>query len=71
MSRTDLAALTPLEQWQAGRRPRRLVQLLAGLTLYGASMAMMLRSGLGLDPWDVFHYGFVQHTGGDRREPRS
>jgi uncharacterized membrane protein YczE len=63
MSRTDLAALTPLEQWHAGRRPRRLVQLLAGLTLYGASMAMMLRSGLGLDPWDVFHYGFVQHTG--------
>ena len=25
--------------------------------LYGVSMAMMVRGGLGLDPWDVFHYG--------------
>jgi uncharacterized membrane protein YczE len=24
-------------------------------------MAMMLRSGLGLDPWDVFHYGVAEH----------
>jgi uncharacterized membrane protein YczE len=30
---------------------------MAGLVLYGVSMAMMLRSGLGLDPWDVLHYG--------------
>ena len=32
-----------------------------GLTLYGVSMGMMVRSGLGLDPWDVFHYGIAQH----------
>lgn len=63
MSRTELVSLTPLEQWYAGKRPRRLAQLLAGLTLFGASMAMMVRSGLGLDPWDVFHSGVVQHTG--------
>ena len=30
---------------------------MAGLVLYGVSMAMMLRSGLELDPWDVLHYG--------------
>lgn len=30
---------------------------MVGLVLYGASMAMMLRSHLGLDPWDVFHEG--------------
>lgn len=36
---------------------RRVVQLFAGLWLYGASMAMMVRSNLGLDPWDVFHQG--------------
>jgi len=40
--------------------PRRLVQLFAGLTLYGVSMAMLIRSQLGLDPWDVFHYGVAQ-----------
>ena len=33
---------------------RRLSQLLLGLYLYGVSMALLLRAGLGLDPWDVF-----------------
>ncbi|HET6970744.1 MAG TPA: hypothetical protein VFH92_06450 [Phenylobacterium sp.] len=41
---------------------RRLVQLFAGLILYGASMALMLRSSLGLDPWDVFHQGLASHV---------
>ena len=41
----------------ADRRPRRFVQLLAGLLLYGATMGMMVRGVLGLDPWDVFHQG--------------
>lgn len=36
---------------------RRLVALYVGLWLYGTSMAMMIRAGLGLDPWDVFHQG--------------
>ena len=30
---------------------------------YGFSMAMMVRAGLGLDPWDVFHQGLARHTG--------
>ncbi|WP_327682029.1 membrane protein YczE [Kitasatospora sp. NBC_00458] len=42
---------------------RRLPQLLVGLVLYGASMALMLRSGLGLDPWDVFHQGLQRTVG--------
>jgi uncharacterized membrane protein YczE len=37
--------------------------LLVGLAGYGFSMAMMVRSGLGLDPWDVFHQGLALHTG--------
>lgn len=37
--------------------------LLVGLTGYGLSMAMMVRAGLGLDPWDVFHQGLSIHTG--------
>ncbi len=37
--------------------------LLVGLTGYGFSMAVMVRAGLGLDPWDVFHQGLARHTG--------
>ncbi|MDQ7991046.1 MAG: hypothetical protein AAGC63_00115 [Propionicimonas sp.] len=40
--------------------PRRLGQLLIGLFLYGWSMAMLVRSQLGLDPWDVFHEGVTR-----------
>ncbi|MEW2413138.1 hypothetical protein AB0953_05380 [Streptomyces sp. NPDC046866] len=43
--------------------PRRLVQLYAGLALYGASSALLVRAGLGLDPWDVFHQGLAERTG--------
>jgi uncharacterized membrane protein YczE len=42
---------------------RRLLQLYAGLVLYGTSMALQIRAGLGLDPWDVFHQGVANHTG--------
>jgi uncharacterized membrane protein YczE len=52
-----LSDLSPVQQLRAPRLPRRLVQLLLGLWLYGASMAMMVESQLGLDPWDVFHEG--------------
>lgn len=45
------------------RLVRRLVNLYAGLTLYGASCALMVRAGLGLDPWDVLHQGVSRHTG--------
>jgi uncharacterized membrane protein YczE len=41
--------------------PRRLLQLAVGLTLYGVSMALMVRGTLGLDPWDVFHLGVARH----------
>ncbi|HXV93910.1 MAG TPA: hypothetical protein VD813_11470 [Pseudonocardia sp.] len=41
---------------------RRIPQLVLGLVLYGTSMAMVLRGGLGLDPWDVLHEGITRHT---------
>ncbi|MEU8827843.1 hypothetical protein [Streptomyces sp. NPDC048636] len=44
------------------RLARRLVQLYAGLALYGTSMALQLRSTLGLDPWDVFHQGVAKRV---------
>ncbi|GIF21230.1 membrane protein [Paractinoplanes tereljensis] len=34
-----------------------------GLVLYGVSMAFMVKSGLGLNPWDVFHQGLSKATG--------
>ena len=42
---------------------RRLPQLLAGLTLYGVSMGLMIRAALGLDPWDVLHQALATRTG--------
>jgi uncharacterized membrane protein YczE len=53
--------MSPRQQLCAGRLPRRLLQLLAGLTLYGLSLALMIRAHLGLDPWDVFHNGVATH----------
>jgi uncharacterized membrane protein YczE len=45
------------------RPARRLSQLFVGLILYGASMALMIRSRLGLNPWGVFHQGLALRTG--------
>jgi len=41
----------------------RLVRLNIGLFLYGFTMAMMVESTLGLDPWDVFHEGVTNQVG--------
>jgi uncharacterized membrane protein YczE len=45
------------------RLPRRLLQLYAGLALYGVSMALMVRSSLGVMPWDVLHQGLSRQLG--------
>lgn len=42
---------------------RRLIQLFTGLAMYGISLAMFIRAGLGLDPWDVFHQGVANRAG--------
>jgi uncharacterized membrane protein YczE len=42
---------------------RRVAQLLVGLVLYGVSLALVLRAGLGLAPWDVLHQGLAGITG--------
>ncbi len=43
------------------RMATRLLQLYAGLLLYGLATALQLRGGLGLDPWDVLHQGLARH----------
>lgn len=37
--------------------PRRWFQLVLGLASYGVASALMIRSQLGLGPWDMFHQG--------------
>lgn len=59
LARVDLVPMTPLQQLRAGRLSRRIAQLTVGLSLYGFSMAMMIRSQLGLAPWDVLHTGLA------------
>lgn len=56
-----LSDLGPIAQLRAGRLPRRLVQLYLGLVLYGASLALLVRAGLGAAPWDVLHQGLARH----------
>lgn len=53
---------SPLGAFTEGRLPRRLIQLYAGLVLYGTSMGLLVQSGLGVMPWDVFHQGVALHT---------
>jgi uncharacterized membrane protein YczE len=55
-----LLHLGPVAQLRAGRLARRLPQLVAGLVLYGASLAFMVRGALGLAPWDVLHSGLIR-----------
>ncbi|HVM27762.1 MAG TPA: hypothetical protein VM433_08820 [Mycobacteriales bacterium] len=45
------------------RLPRRLLQLYAGLLLYGFSLALLVEADLGLAPWDVLHQGLSLVTG--------
>ncbi|MET9512243.1 hypothetical protein ABZX62_28020 [Streptomyces flavidovirens] len=42
---------------------RRLLQLYIGLALYGVSSAVLVRAGLGLEPWGVLHQGLAEKTG--------
>lgn len=41
----------------------RVVQLFVGLTLFGITLALFVRAGLGLAPWDVLHQGIAHRTG--------
>ncbi|CAL9368654.1 hypothetical protein SUDANB58_00803 [Streptomyces sp. enrichment culture] len=59
-------ATTTTKGQPLSRRPhltRRLAQLYGGLALYGASSALLVRSGLGLEPWNVLHQGLAERTG--------
>jgi len=59
---TTLAAQKPL----GGPRAvwaRRIGQLVVGLFLYGIGLALMVRAGIGVAPWDVLSQGISLRTG--------
>jgi uncharacterized membrane protein YczE len=45
------------------RPARRSAQLLGGLVMYAASMALLVHAGLGNMPWDVLTQGLSERTG--------
>ncbi|GCE15240.1 YczE/YyaS/YitT family protein [Tengunoibacter tsumagoiensis] len=40
----------------------RMIVVISGLFLYALGIVLTYRSGIGLDPWDVFHQGISKHT---------
>ncbi len=42
---------------------RRGVQLVVGLVAYGIAIALLVRAGIGVPPWDVFAQGITRQTG--------
>ncbi|MER0444490.1 hypothetical protein ABR738_07865 [Streptomyces sp. Edi4] len=42
--------------------PRRLLSLYVGLALYGISSGLLVRAGLGLQPWGVLNQGIARHA---------
>ncbi|MFW5972777.1 MAG: YczE/YyaS/YitT family protein, partial [Bacteroidota bacterium] len=42
---------------------QRWLQLIVGLAIFGIAVALMIRSELGLGPWDAFHVGLNRLTG--------
>ncbi|MEU2287163.1 hypothetical protein ABZ614_35520 [Streptomyces sp. NPDC013178] len=58
-----MSAPPPQDSPSHGSLTRRLLQLYAGLALYGASSALLVRAGLGLEPWNVLHQGLAELTG--------
>ena len=45
-----------------GRLPRRVVQLLLGLALFGVATGLLVRAHLGVTPWVVLHQGLALWT---------
>lgn len=53
----------PLTALRRGDHLERLARLAVGLVLYGVALALIVRAGIGLAPWDVLSTGIVAQTG--------
>jgi uncharacterized membrane protein YczE len=54
---------TAPSRWSPATVLPRLPGLLVGLVLFGIGIAIMVQSGMGLGPWEVFHQGIARQTG--------
>ena len=61
--RSVLLRMSAVAQVRAGRKTRRILQLLAGLAGYGAAVMMLVRSGLGDASWNVLTEGTADALG--------
>ena len=57
------AARLPMTPAARLRWARRISQLLVGLFFYGIAIALMVRAGIGVSPWDVLTQGLAKQTG--------
>lgn len=58
-----LSNLSFRDQLRVDRFALRLLMMMVGLYGVGFSIAMMIRAGVGVAPWDVFHVAISQLTG--------
>ncbi|MFI7584017.1 YitT family protein [Kocuria sp. M1N1S27] len=63
MNWSPRALARSIDRPESRRLPRRLVQLYAGLVLYGVTLGLLVRSELGVTPWDVLHQGLSRQFG--------
>ncbi|MEU6586601.1 hypothetical protein [Nocardia sp. NPDC046763] len=61
--RFAIRRLNAVEQLRAGRKLRRLPQLLVGLIGYGASVMVLVTSGLGAASWSILTEGISRSVG--------
>jgi len=57
---TELDLFSTASSGETPLMTRRLIQLFLGLSLYGLSIALIVRADLGLDPWDVLSQGVFE-----------
>jgi uncharacterized membrane protein YczE len=57
---TELDLFSKASSSETPLMTRRLIQLFLGLSLYGLSIALIIRADLGLDPWDVLSQGVFE-----------
>lgn len=58
--RLGIYRMGALQQWRAGRKPRRIAQLLVGLVGYGSAVMLLVLSGLGAASWSVLSEGLAR-----------